>query len=248
MRERRYVKFKLDIYDDTKTKIIDQKPERDFIHYFFARSIILAGKTDKEGDLYMAEDIPYTIDTLAIEFNRGEEQIKLALDVFMELEMLELTDGSVYRVKNFAKHQNIKVKEKIRSEDKQHNIKNIESDIKEALKNEVCDNEEKESGDKADENEATDIRNNNKRDLKINSSKIDKSNNESSEKINNSSKDNMPILLKPKKNKKGNNKQRKAAVFDITDEEGVEDNVIDCFYDGEIPLGEGEEVVWARAF
>ena len=58
----------------------------------------------------------------------------------------------------------------------------------------------------------------------------------------------MPILLKPKKNKKGNNKQRKAAVFDITGEEGFEDNVINCFYEGEIPLDEDEEVVFAMTF
>ena len=112
MRERKYVKFRVDMYDDTKFKIIDMKPERDVIHYIWTRLVTLAGKVNLEGDLYMSKNIPYTIETLAIEFNRGEAQIKLALDVFIELEMLEITEGSVYRVKNFAKHQNIKVKEK----------------------------------------------------------------------------------------------------------------------------------------
>ena len=110
MIERRYVKFKLDIYDDTKTKIIDQRPERDFIHYFFARSIILAGKSDCEGELYMAKDIPYTIETLAIEFNRDAELVKLALEVLIELKMIEVTEDNIYKVKSFAKHQNIKAK------------------------------------------------------------------------------------------------------------------------------------------
>jgi phage replisome organizer, putative, N-terminal region len=110
MKERRYVKFKVDIYDDTKTKIIDQRPERDFIHYFFARSIILAGKSDCEGELYMAKDIPYTIETLAIEFSRDAALIKLALDVLIELKMIEVTKEGIYKVKNFAKHQNIKEK------------------------------------------------------------------------------------------------------------------------------------------
>lgn len=35
----------------------------------------------------------------------------MALDVLIELEMIELTEDKVYKVKNFAKHQNIKVKE-----------------------------------------------------------------------------------------------------------------------------------------
>jgi predicted phage replisome organizer len=110
MRERRNVKFKLDIYDDTKTKIIDQRPERDFIHYFFARSIILAGKSDSEGELYMAKDIPYTIETLAIEFCRDAELVKVALDVLIELKMIEVIEDNIYKVKSFAKHQNIKTK------------------------------------------------------------------------------------------------------------------------------------------
>lgn len=36
----------------------------------------------------------------------------------MELEMIEFTKDRFYRVKNFAKHQNIKVKEKTSAEDK----------------------------------------------------------------------------------------------------------------------------------
>lgn len=243
MRERRYVKFRTDMYEDTKFKIIDRKPERDFIHYVWSRIVTLAGKVNLEEDLYMSKNLPYTIETLAIEFNRGEDQIKLALDVFIELEMLELTDGNVYRVKNFAKHQNIKVKEKIKSEDKEHDVKNIEAAIKEASKNEICDNEDKESENKVGENEATDLRNDDKRDLEITRSEIDKANNMSSEIIDNSSWDNTPIPLETRENKKVNRKKKKEELVGITDEEGIEDNMIGWFTDGERPLGEGERVI-----
>lgn len=43
----------------------------------------------------------------------------------MQLEMLELTEHNVYRVKNFAKHQNIKVKEKIKPEVKEQEIMSL---------------------------------------------------------------------------------------------------------------------------
>lgn len=71
MRERKYVKARVDMYEDTKLKIIDRKPERDLINYIWTRVLILAGKVNKEGDLFMSKNIPYTIETLAIEFNRG---------------------------------------------------------------------------------------------------------------------------------------------------------------------------------
>ena len=83
MRERKYVKLKVNMYDDTKFKIIDRKPERDLIHYVWTRIVVLAGKVNLAGDLYMSKNIPYTVETLAIEFNREANQIKLALDVFM---------------------------------------------------------------------------------------------------------------------------------------------------------------------
>ena len=250
MRERKYIKFRADMYDGTKFKIIDMKPERDLIHYVWTRVVTLAGKVNLEGDLYMSKNLPYKIETLAIEFNRGEDQIKLALDVFIELEMLELTDGNVYRVKNFAKHQNIKVKEKIKCEDKEYDVKNREVVIKEASKNEMCDNEDKESENKVGKNEAGEIENDDKRDLEITISGIDKANNMSSEKINNSSQDNIPILLETKKNKKVNRKKKKDELFDIADEEGIEDNVLGWFTDGddERPLGEGERVILELAF
>ncbi|PRR81234.1 phage replisome organizer N-terminal domain-containing protein [Clostridium vincentii] len=112
MRERKVVKIRIDMYDNIKLKIIDTRPERDLIQYIWSRLINLAGKVNQEGDIYMSKNMPYTIETLAIEFNRDIRQIKLALDTFIELEMIELNEVNVYSVKNFAKHQNIKVQEK----------------------------------------------------------------------------------------------------------------------------------------
>ncbi|MBN1055515.1 phage replisome organizer [Clostridium botulinum] len=113
MKERKFVKLRVDMYGDTKFKIIDTMEERDLIHYIWTRLLTLAGKVNLEGKLYMSKSIPYSIETLAIEFNRDVSKIELALNVFKDLEMIELSEDNVYRVKNFAKHQNIKIKEKV---------------------------------------------------------------------------------------------------------------------------------------
>lgn len=258
MRERKYVKFRTDMYSDTKFKIIDMKPERDLIHYVWTRVVTLAGKVNLEGDLYMSKNIPYTIETLAIEFNRGKNEIELALDVFIELEMLEITDGSVYRVKNFTKHQNIKVKEKIKSEDMKHDIKNMEAVIKETSLKETCDNEEKKSinkdkkedENKLGKNKTIDIRTDDKNDLEITTSEIGKVNNIILGTIYNGSKDNIPIPLEPKKNRKLNRKKKKEELFNITprDEGDIEDDEIFCFTEGERLLGEGDRVILEMTF
>ncbi|WP_061308021.1 phage replisome organizer N-terminal domain-containing protein, partial [Clostridium botulinum] len=60
------------------------------------------------------------------EFNRGASKIELALNVFKDLEMIELSEDNAYRVKNFAKHQNIKVKEKLEKLDSKEGVNNKE--------------------------------------------------------------------------------------------------------------------------
>lgn len=241
MRERKYVKFRVDMYDGTKFKIIDMKPERDLVHYVWTRFITLAGKVNLEGDLYMSKNIPYTIETLAIEFNRDTEQIKLALNVLIELEMIELTEENIYRLKNFAKHQNIKVKEKINSKDKEDEIDNKEVQVKENSENEIHYNKYKQS-----ENVTNEVIG----DLEITHKDIKKiDNNMSNQKINNNSQHNSPILLETEKKKKVNRKKKKEINIYSIDED-VEDNRIVCFYDTDEgrPLSAGEQVTQEWSF
>ncbi len=64
MKERKFVKLRVDMYGDTKFKIIDTMEERDLIHYIWTRLLTLAGKVNLEGKLYMSKSIPYSIETL----------------------------------------------------------------------------------------------------------------------------------------------------------------------------------------
>lgn len=55
MKERKSVKLRVDMYDDTKSKIIDTMNERDLIQYIWIRLIVLAGKVNLEGELFCLE-------------------------------------------------------------------------------------------------------------------------------------------------------------------------------------------------
>ena len=213
MRERKYVKFRVDMYEDTKFKIIDMKPERDVIHYVWTRIVMLAGKVNLEGDLYLSKNIPYTIETLAIDFNRDIAQIKLALDVFIELEMIEITEDNIYRVKNFAKHQNIKVKEKGISKNKEDDVKSIEVQANDNSKIATNEDEDKESDNKISENEVENLEDFNRGDLEITNEDISKVNDSmNNEKSSGNLQDNDTIILETKKSKKNNKKKKRDKV------------------------------------
>ena len=238
MRERKFVKLRVNMYEDTKFKIIDTKPERDLIHYIWTRLVTLAGKVNLAGELYLSKNISYTVETLAIEFNRDIEQVKLALNTLIDLEMLELVQGKIYRVKNFAKHQNIKTKEKIEIQDTKVEIKDNKEDIinkeEKSIEKQLCE-------DKIINSEI------------INKNKIDsycKNTTDSPKNINdyqpkNDLQSNIPIALEKKKSQKVNKNTSKN--ISCIDEDSGEDKQEDItgFFEGEnsILLGKDDEVI-----
>ena len=241
MRERKSVKFRTDMYEDTKFKIIDRMVKRDLIHYVWNRSVILAGKINREGDLYMSKNIPFTVETLAIEFNRDMDDVETALNVLVDLEMIELTEDKVYRVKNFAKHQNIKVKEKIETKEEikikeKIEAKDKESDSKEnsMIENEVYRGER--------ENEACKEKNEETKEqlkkfdmislmecVELESDSVNKSDNKINQDIENEKNssnqhNNSPVILEMKKKQKTSRKVDKNKIIDEiieTDEDNL---------------------------
>jgi len=239
MRERRYVKFRVDMYEDTKFKIIDMKPERDVIHYIWSRIVLLAGKANLVGDLYLSRSIPYTIETLAIEFNRDIAQIKLALDLFIELEMLELTEDKIYRVKNFAKHQNIKVKEKEIVKNKEEDVKNAYVPQSEDFKEEINEDIAKKLDNKTIGNLVESAQEAKGENLEI--STDDKKSGENLKK-------DIPIILEINKGKK-KNKKKMDEIVDLgdTDEETTDDTI--CYLsEGVRPLRKDESKISEWSF
>jgi predicted phage replisome organizer len=268
MKERKYVKLRTDMYADTKFKIIDTKPERDLIHYIWTRMVTLAGKCNQEGELYMSRTIPYTVGTLAIEFNRGEVEVKGALDLLMELEMIEFTEEKVFKVKNFVKHQNIKVKEKVKTEDKD-NAKEVvlksnetgevkEKEIsqnegsKEIVKNEVIMNAAEDVIKEQKTFEKDTFNNVKEMELKNNIEEADEKSNKNVEENayeNRNEAEGVTYLkegpskfLKGKNNSKGNKKKKTEEII-VFDFEKNQEEQLDGFYDGKIPFGKGERVL-----
>lgn len=250
MKERKYVKLRVDMYEDTKFKIIDMKPERDVIYYIWSRILLLAGKVNLEGELYLSKSIPYTMETFSIEFNRDITQIKLALDIFIELEMLELTLDNVYKVRNFAKHQNIKVKEKEISKNKESEVKDNPT-LSENLTPEILDTKDNKSEDKASENRSSisedvtglnlDIINESKDTATVTNGK------DNNIKGNSTLKDTQ-LLFDTMKSKKKTRKKKDTVIDIIDTDEGFIDGDISNFSDVYIPLDKDDSMVSKWSF
>lgn len=244
MRERKHIKIRTDMYDDIKMKIIDRSPRRDLVHYIWSRTIVLAGKVNREGQLYMSKNIPYTIETLAIEFGRECEEVKLAFDLLIELEMVELIENGIYMVKNFVKHQNIKVKEESKSEHKENvqNIKEVKIEEVSEKENIVREKSEPEIQMVEEMKEAEEEKVNlevAKKDTNI--VEQAKMNDDS---MVNAQEISPPILLHEEKtNKKRDKSKKKEFEINVIESQDEDEEEIISFYEGDFVLREGEKII-----
>lgn len=112
----KWIKITTDIFDDEKIRLIDALPDADAIIVIWFKLLAQAGKSNQNGALFLNNKIAYTDEMLATIFNRKITVVRLALETFEELNMIER--GNYIQVVNWEKHQNIEGLEKIREQNR----------------------------------------------------------------------------------------------------------------------------------
>ena len=113
----KWIKINIDMFDDEKIKIIQAMPEGDSLLVVWIKLITLAGKTNDGGYIYIAENMPYTEEMLATIMNKPINTIRLALNTFLSLKMIEEDTKGIYLV-NFEKHQSLDKMEKLKEQNR----------------------------------------------------------------------------------------------------------------------------------
>ena len=117
MTEVKWIKIVTDIFDNKKIKQIEKLPNGDMLLVIWFKLLVLAGVTNDDGLIYITDEIPYNCETLANEFNKPLNEIKLALDLFQKFKMIEIIDDFI-KLKNWEKYQNVDGLQKIREQTK----------------------------------------------------------------------------------------------------------------------------------
>jgi len=117
MAEIKWIKISTDIFDDEKISIIEDLPDSDTIIVIWFKLLVLAGKRNDGGIVYITRDIPYDPEKLARVMRRNVNTVKLALHTFQEFGMITLEEDYIY-IENWEKHQNVEGMEKIREKNR----------------------------------------------------------------------------------------------------------------------------------
>ena len=118
MAEVKWIKLCTKMFDDEKIKIIESMPDKDTLLIIWIKLILQAGITNAGGYIYLTENIAFTDEMLAAIFNRPVNTIRLALDTFRKLEMIELDEKGIF-IPSFERIQNKDGLEKIREQTRQ---------------------------------------------------------------------------------------------------------------------------------
>lgn len=128
MAEIKWIKINVSMFDDEKIKFIESLPEADTILVIWMKLLTQAGKCNAGGYVMLTENIPYTDEMLSSLFNRPLNTIRLALDTFSRLEMIEWTNNTI-EVTNWSKHQNLDALEKMREDNRKRVAKHRQQQL-----------------------------------------------------------------------------------------------------------------------
>lgn len=135
MAEISWIKLKTTMFDDEKIRLIQAVPESDAILVIWIRLLVLAGKTNDDGLIYIQRNMPYTEEMLATLFGKNVNTIRLALNTLESFNMIDLGKDGLIAITNWEKHQNVEGMDKIRLQNAERNRRYRERKKQLALEN-----------------------------------------------------------------------------------------------------------------
>jgi len=117
MADVKWIKLYVDMFDNKKIKFIRKLPEGNDILLCWVMLLTSAGKCNSDGYIFLTSDIPYTSEMLADEYDMQHNTVRLALDTFQKLKMVELDDKGIH-VSGWGEYQNVEGMELIREQTK----------------------------------------------------------------------------------------------------------------------------------
>lgn len=114
MSEVRWIKISTNMFDDDKIRLIETLPDGDSILVIWVKLLVLAGRVNQRGEIFVNDEVPFTEEMLATIFHRKINTVRLALQTFSKFRMIEIQHDQTILITNWNKHQSVEGLEKIR--------------------------------------------------------------------------------------------------------------------------------------
>ena len=156
MTDVKWVKLYTDIFNNRKIKQIESMENADSILIIWFKILTLAGIVNDSGALMITENMPYTEEMLATQFQKPISVVHVALQIFEQFGMIDNSNG-VYIISNWEKYQNIEELDRIREQTRKRVAKHREK--QKVLQTSTSDIKDKHSRCEDDYNNVVDLYN-----------------------------------------------------------------------------------------
>ena len=142
MAEVQWIKLYIDMFDKRKIKKLRRLPAGNDILLIWVMLLAMAGKCNAGGMIFITERVPFAEDDLAEELGFDVNTIRLALQAFVNFDMISLTDDGFINITGWEEHQNIDGLEKIKEQNRlrQAKFKQKQKMLSSNVTNNVIDN------------------------------------------------------------------------------------------------------------
>lgn len=106
------------MFNNRKIKQIRHLPEGNNIVLIWVMLLTVAGRCNAGGMIFLTENIPYSLESLAVELEFDQTVVKLAIEVLQKFGMI-VCDESAFYISNWEEYQNIEGMELIREQTRQ---------------------------------------------------------------------------------------------------------------------------------
>lgn len=114
----KWVKIKIDMFDNRKIKHLRHLPEGNNIVLIWVMLLTMAGRCNSSGLIFLTENIPYTTKMLADELGFEENTVKLALEVLEKFEMITTNEDNFLAIAGWEEHQSADEMDRIREQNR----------------------------------------------------------------------------------------------------------------------------------
>ena len=113
MAEIKWIKISTDIFSNRKIRQLERCADGAEITLIWVKLLCLAGLVNDRGQVYIAEDIPYTPELLAAEVGCADDVTARALELFERFDMAKKNENGHIYICDWERHQNSEALDKM---------------------------------------------------------------------------------------------------------------------------------------
>ena len=119
----KWIKLSVDLFHNRKIRQLERMKDGDTLVLLWIKLLILAGRLNDGGQIYITPDVPYDTESLAVELERPKETVQRAMEQFCRFRMVEADEDGFLTVCGWEKHQNVDGMERVREQNRERQKK-----------------------------------------------------------------------------------------------------------------------------